>query len=59
MWAAKSDSELLGLSGSGSGRGGRALSLGGALVAGVVLALLFLPEFGAWVDAAQFFHHYH
>jgi hypothetical protein len=31
------------------GRSGRSLALAGALVAGVVLALLTIPEFGAWL----------
>ncbi len=33
------------------GRAGRVLSLSGALVAGVVLALLVLPQFGPWLHA--------
>jgi hypothetical protein len=35
-----------------AGRAGRALALTGALVAGLVLALLLIPEFGPWL-------HYH
>jgi hypothetical protein len=31
------------------GRSGRQLALAGSLVAGVVLAILTLPEFGAWL----------
>ena len=38
----------------GSGRGARALALTGALVAGLVIALLVEGQFGAW---AQFHHH--
>jgi len=54
---AKPNSELLALSGSRSGRGARALSLCGALVAGVVLAIVFLPEFGPWLHAGRLFLH--
>ncbi|MGO8906531.1 MAG: hypothetical protein ACLQMH_13045 [Solirubrobacteraceae bacterium] len=39
----------------GDGRSARILSLGGALVAGVVLAIVFIPEFGPWVHAGGFF----
>ncbi len=42
-----------------TGRAGRALSLAGALVAGVVLAILVLPEFGPWLHASSLFHHHH
>jgi hypothetical protein len=40
----------------GSGRGARALSLAGALVGGLVLALLVESQFGAW---SQFHRHLH
>lgn len=40
------------LSPARAGRGGRALALAGALVAGLVLAVLLVPEFGPWL-------HYH
>ena len=43
------------LSGAGNGRAGRILSLSGALVAGLVLAVVFLPEFGPWLHAAHSF----
>jgi len=46
--------ELAELSGGGSGRVGRILSLSGALVAGLVLAVVFLPEFGPWLHAGSF-----
>jgi len=36
-----------------TGRNGRVLSLGGVVVAGVVLAVLLIPEFGPWL------HSYH
>jgi hypothetical protein len=38
-----------GLSGREPGRDGRVLSLAGVLVAGVVLAVLVIPEFGPWL----------
>ncbi len=41
-----------------TGRAGRVLSLTGALVAGAVLAILVIPEFGAWVHASGPFHHH-
>ena len=41
------------------GRNGRILSLVGALVAGTVLAVLVLPEFGAWLHSAGAFGHHH
>lgn len=40
-----------GLPGYEPGRDGRVLSLIGALVAGVVLAVLVIPEFGPWLHA--------
>jgi hypothetical protein len=43
-----------GLSGREPGRDGRVLSLAGVLVAGVVLAVLVIPEFGPWLHG---FHH--
>jgi hypothetical protein len=39
-----------------TGRSGRVLALSAALVAGVVLAILVIPEFSAWVHAAKLFH---
>ncbi len=44
------------LGGAPAGRTGRALSLAGALILGVVIAILFLPEFGPWLHA-HFHHH--
>jgi hypothetical protein len=38
-----------------SGRAGRVLSLASALVLGLVLAILVIPEFGAWLSAQH--HH--
>jgi hypothetical protein len=40
-----------GLPGYEPGRDGRVLSLAGALVAGLVLAVLVIPEFGPWLHA--------
>jgi hypothetical protein len=45
-----------GLPGYEPGWAGRVLSLSGALVAGVVLAVLVLPEFGPWLHA-NLHHH--
>jgi hypothetical protein len=47
------------LSGDVTGRAGRVLALSGALVAGVVLAILVIPEFGAWLHGTGLFHHHH
>jgi hypothetical protein len=41
-----------------TGRSGRVLVLAGALTAGVVLAVLVIPEFGAWVHDSGLFHHH-
>jgi hypothetical protein len=46
------------LSSDVTGRSGRMLALGGALVAGAVLAVLVIPEFAAWVSASGHFHHH-
>lgn len=40
------------------GRSGRALALAGALVLGVVLAVLAIPDFAAWIHAQPLFHHH-
>jgi hypothetical protein len=42
--------------GAPAGRDGRLLSIAGALIAGVVLAILLIPEFGPWLHN---FHHHH
>jgi hypothetical protein len=34
------------------------LSLAGMLVAGLVLAVLVIPEFGPWVNGFHGFHHH-
>jgi hypothetical protein len=38
------------------GRSGRALALAGALVLGLVLALVLIPQFAPWVNAQPHFH---
>ena len=52
------DSDLVELSGRLPGRDGRVLSLAGMLVAGLVLAVLVIPEFGPWVNGFHGFHHH-
>jgi hypothetical protein len=46
------------VSGDTTGRSGRVLALAGALVAGAVLAILVIPEFGAWLHSSGLFHHH-
>ncbi|HXN37154.1 MAG TPA: hypothetical protein VN892_03885 [Solirubrobacteraceae bacterium] len=46
------------LSGDVTGRAGRMLALAGALVAGAVLAILVIPEFGPWLDSSGLSHHH-
>jgi hypothetical protein len=41
------------------GGAGRAIALASAIAAGAVLAIVLLPEFGAWTAAAAHFHHHH
>ena len=49
---------LAGLCGRQPGRDGRVLALAGMLVAGLVLAVLVIPEFGPWVNGFHGFHHH-
>jgi hypothetical protein len=42
-----------------TGRAGRVLALAGALVAGVVLAILVIPDFSAWTSGSGVFHLFH
>lgn len=46
------------LSSDVTGRTGRVLALSGALVAGVVLAVLVIPDFGPWLNGIGLFHHH-
>jgi hypothetical protein len=39
------------LGASDAGRSGRALSLAGALAAGAILAILYIPQFSPWLNA--------
>jgi hypothetical protein len=41
-----------------AGRSGRIISLTGAVVGGVVLAIVFIPHFGAWSHFEAFRHHH-
>jgi hypothetical protein len=41
------------------GQVGRGVATVGALVGGVVLALVLVPDFGAWTHAGAFIHHHH
>ncbi len=41
-----------------AGRTGRAISIASALLAGVVLAILLIPHYGAW-SQFEVFHHHH
>ncbi len=50
--------ELSGLSRSSPGAAGRWLALAGALVAGLVLAIVLIPQFAAWTANAAFLHHH-
>jgi hypothetical protein len=43
----------------GHGRAGRQLALALALVAGIALALVLVPHYGAWQQAIRFHHHHH
>ena len=48
--------ELAGLSGGGAGRW---IAITGALVAGLVLALVLIPDYSAWTSHGVFGHHHH
>ena len=45
------------LSGTERGEAGRRIALAGALVGGLVLAVVLLPEFAAWTQHGAFFDH--
>jgi hypothetical protein len=44
---------------AGAGTAGRWLALTGALVGGLVLAVVLIPEFAAWTGHGVFLHHHH
>jgi len=39
------------------GRSGRRMALAGAIVLGVVVAVIAIPQFGVWVNGMSFLHH--
>lgn len=41
-----------------AGRTGRTISIAGALLAGVVLAIVLIPHYGAWSQFESFHHHH-
>jgi hypothetical protein len=43
----------------GDGAAGRWIALSGALVAGVVLAIVLIPDFAAWTAPGALHHHHH
>jgi hypothetical protein len=45
-------------SGAAPGAMGRAIALAGALVAGLVLAVVLIPDFAAWTNHGVFLHHH-
>ncbi len=48
-----------GLSTASPGNAGRSIALAGALVGGLVLALVLLPQFGLWTGPGAFPDHHH
>jgi hypothetical protein len=47
------------LTGAAPGAAGRWIAISGALVAGLVLALVLIPDFAAWTANGVFAHHHH
>ncbi len=47
------------LAGAAAGRSGRWIAIAGALVAGLVLAIVLIPDFAAWTAHGVFVHHHH
>jgi hypothetical protein len=41
------------------GGAGRAIALASAIAGGAVLAIVLLPDFGAWTAGTARFHHHH
>ena len=50
------DHRLAALPGYSPGRGGRVLSLAGAMAAGLVLAIVVIPQFAPWLAHPHGFH---
>jgi len=44
---------------AGGGASGRWIALSGALVGGLVLAVVFIPTFASWTAHSVFMHHHH
>lgn len=44
---------------AGAGSAGRWIALAGALVGGLVLAIVLIPDFGLWTAHGAFAHHHH
>lgn len=47
------------LAGAAPGTAGRWIAIAGALVAGLVLAIVLIPDFAAWTAHGVFVHHHH
>ncbi|MBV9606751.1 MAG: hypothetical protein JO027_16675 [Solirubrobacterales bacterium] len=47
------------LAGASPGTLGRWIAISGALVAGLILALVLIPDFSAWTQHGVFLHHHH
>lgn len=47
------------LAAASAGAAGRWIALMGALVAGLVLAMVLIPDFSAWTNHGVFVHHHH
>jgi len=45
--------------GAAPGAAGRWIAISGALVAGIVLAIVLIPDFSAWTSHGVFVHHHH
>ncbi len=56
LGAARTDGEL---TGAAPGATGRWITLAGALVGGLVLAVVLIPEFAPWTAHSVFLHHHH
>ncbi len=47
------------LAGAAPGKAGRWIAIAGALVAGLVLAIVLIPDFASWTSHGVFLHHQH